>query len=237
MARRPWTAKACLALTCLALGLSLLTGCGGGQGGANLPEKPANGAVLDVAGVLTDETVARILDQNKALAPVGAQITVVTVDVLGGKSAGEYAAGLWDSWALDGEHKNGVLVLLAVGEGQYHLLQGSAIASDLTDQTLADCAWTYLEHDFASGDYDAGVRKLCDGLSAWYRGHYAKELGLAQDEEVPDSGQSGGFPWLVIVLAVAVVAVIALLVFKLRQSGQSGSAKRSRRRYQGRRRR
>lgn len=228
MVRRAWSA-----LACLTLALSLLCGCGG-KSVANLPEKPANGAVLDVAGVLTDETVARIVDQNKTLAPVGAQMTVVAVDVLGGKSAGEYAAGLWDSWALDGESRNGVLVLLAIGEEQYHLLQGSAIADDLTDQTLADYAWTYLERDFAAGDHDAGVRKLCDGLNTWYQGYYAKELGLGQDEETEPPDEGGGFPWLAVVLVAAVVCVILLLVFKLRRSG---SGKTSRRRYQGRRRR
>ncbi len=228
MAHRPWKG-----LACLAVALSLLCGCGGGKGVANLPEKPANGAVLDVAGVLTDETVARIADQNKTLAPVGAQMTVVTVDVLGGRTAAEYAAGLWDAWELDRQSKNGVLVLLAIGEGQYHLIQGSVIAGDLTDQTLADYAWTYLEHDFAAGDYDAGVRKLCDGLNTWYQGHYAQELGLAQSQETQSPGGGGGLPWLVIVLAVAVVAVIALVIFKLRRTGSGGRV----RRYQGRRRR
>lgn len=229
MARRAWKV-----LACLAVALSLLCGCGGGKGVANLPEKPANGAVLDVAGVLKAETTQRILDQNKDLAPVGAQMTVVTVDVLGGKTAAEYAAGLWDAWALDGSSKNGVLALLATGEGQYHLIQGSAIAGDLTDQTLSDYAWTYLERDFAAGDYDAGVRKLCDSLHTWYQSHYAQELGLAQSEETPQvSGRGGAFPWLAIVLAVAVVCVIALVVFKLRSSGGG----RRPRRYQGRRRR
>lgn len=230
MAHRPWRG-----LACLAVALSLLCGCGGGKGVANLPEKPTNGAVLDVAGVLTDETIQRVLDQNKALAPVGAKMTVVTVDVLGGKTAGEYAAGLWDAWTLDGANKNGVLVLLAIGEGQYHLIQGSAIAGDLTDETLADYAWTYLEHDFAAGDHDAGVRKLCDGLNTWYQGHYALELGLAQpdEEETQTPGGGGGFPWLAVVLAVAVVCAIALVVFKLRSSGGG----RRNRRYQGRRRR
>lgn len=230
MARRAWKA-----LACLAVALSLLCGCGGGKGVANLPEKPANGAVLDVAGVLTDETVQRILDQNKVLAQVGAKMTVVTVDVLGGKTAAEYAAGLWDAWALDGQEKNGVLALLAIGESQYHLIQGSAIAGDLTDETLSDFTWTYLERDFANGDYDAGVRKLCDGLNTWYQEHYAQALGLTQpgEEETQSQSGGGGFPWLAVVLAAAVVCVIALVVFKLR----SGGGGRRARRYQGRRRR
>lgn len=218
----------------MALALSLLCGCGG-KSAANLPERPANGAVLDVAGVLKDETIQRILAQNKALAPVDAQMTVVTVDVLGGKTAAEYAAGLWDRWELDRQSKNGVLVLLAVGEGEYHLIQGSAIAGDLTDQTLADCAWTYLERDFANGDHDSGVRKLCDGLNTWYQSRYALELGLAQpQEEARDQSGGGGVPWLAIVLAVAVLGVALLLAGK--KLHRTDGNKRSRR-YQGRRRR
>ncbi len=238
MTRKLWKA-----LTCAALALALLCACGGKEM-ANLPGKPASGEALDVAGVLQEGTKARILEQNKALAPVGARMTVVTVDLLGGRTAAEYAAGLWDSWELDGQSKNGVLVLLAVGEGQYHLLQGSAIADALTDQTLADFAWTYLERDFAAGEYDVGVRKLCDGLNTWYQTHYAQELGedlgedldenLGADPEdapTPAESRTAGIPWLPIALAAAVLAVLLPLAFKLH------SSRSRRRRYQGHRRR
>ncbi len=229
-------------LVCLLLLLCALAGCGGGGGEIHLPERPENGYVLDVAGVLESETVERILKENETLrAATGASVTVVTVDVLGGKEVSEYANRLYEDWGLgDTERQNGILVLLAVEDKTYWLIQGAGLRDDLTDDALQDYAWNYLERDFSEGNYDAGVRKLCDALFAWYKDYYAQELGAAPapDEQPAASDApapaktSGGVPlWAVIVIAVAAAALAAAVAVKLR----SGSSRR--RRYQGRRRR
>ncbi len=229
-------------LVCLLLILCALAGCGGGDGEFYLPARPENGYVLDVAGVLDSGTVERILKENETLrAATGASVTLVTVDVLGGKSVDQYANRLYEDWGLgETEKQNGVLVLLAVEDKTYWLIQGAGLRDDLTDDALRDYAWNYLERDFSEGNYDAGVRKLCDALFAGYKDYYAQELGTADapdeqpaatDAPAPEK-TSGGVPlWAVIVIAVAAAALAAAVVLKLR----SGSSRR--RRYQGRRRR
>ncbi len=227
-------------LVCLLLILCALVGCGGGGGELHLPERPENGYVLDVAGVLESETVERILKENETLrAATGASVTVVTVDVLGGKEISEYANSLYEAWGLgDTERQNGILVLLAVEDKTYWLIQGAGLRDDLTDDALRDYAWNYLERDFSQGSYDAGVRKLCDALFAGYKDYYAQELSPsdAPDEQPAASDapapakSSGGVPlWAVIVIAVAAAGIAAAVAVKLR----SGSSRR--RRYQGRR--
>ncbi len=225
-------------LVCLLLVLCALAGCGG-SGEARLPERPGNGYVLDVAGVRGSETVERILKENETLrAATGASVTVVTVDVLGGKEVSEYANRLYEDWGLG---ENGILVLLAVEDKTYWLIQGAGLRDDLTDDALRDYAWNYLERDFSQGSYDAGVRKLCDALFTGYKDYYAKELGTADEpDEQPAASDapapaksSGGVPlWAVIVIAVAAAALAAAVALKLRSGGG-----RRRRRYQGRRRR
>ncbi len=227
-------------LVCLLLVLCALAGCGGGGGELHLPERPENGYVLDVAGVLEGETVERILKENETLrAATGASITVVTVDVLGGKEVSEYANRLYEAWGVgETEQKNGLLVLLAVEDQTYWLIQGAGLRDDLTDDALQDYAWNYLERDFSEGNYDAGTRKLCDALFAWYKDHYAQELGASDAPDDPAASDapapakaSGGAPWwLVAVIVVAGLGIVAAVVVKLR----SGSSRR--RRYQGRRR-
>ncbi len=230
-------------LVCLLLILCTLAGCGG-DGEFHLPERPENGYVLDVAGVLDSETVERVLKENETLrAATGASITVVTVDVLGGKEVDRYANRLYEAWGLgDTEEKNGILLLLAVEDKSYWIIQGSGLRDDLSDDALQDYAWNYLERDFSEGNYDAGARKLCDALFAWYKDYYAQELGAADAPDDPAASEtpapapaktSGGAPWwLVAVIAVAAAGIAAAVVVKLRSSGS-----RRRRRYQGRRRR
>lgn len=230
-------------LVCLLLVLCALAGCGGSGGEFHLPERPENGYVLDVAGVLESETVERVLKENETLrAATGACVTVVTVDVLGGKEVSEYASRLYEDWGLgDTERQNGILVLLAVEDQTYWLIQGDGLRDDLTDDALRDYAWNYLERDFSEGNYDAGVRKLCDALLAGYKDYYAQELSpsdapdeqpAATDAPAP-AKSSGGVPlWAVIVIAVAAAGLAAAVAVKFRSGGG-----RRRRRYQGRRRR
>ncbi len=229
-------------LVCLLLVLCALAGCGGGGGEFHLPAPPENGYVLDVAGVLESGTVERILKENETLrAATGACVTVVTVDVLGGKEVSEYANRLYEDWGLgDTERQNGILVLLAVEDKTYWLIQGAGLRDDLTDDALRDYAWNYLERDFSEGNCDAGVRKLCDALFAGYKDYYAQELGTADaPDEQPTASDapapaesSGGVPlWAVIVIAVAAAGLAAAVAVKLRSGGSR------RRRYQGRRRR
>lgn len=228
-------------LVCLLLILCVLAGCGGGGSELHLPERPENGYVLDVAGVLGTETVEHVLKENETLrAAAGASITLVTVDVLGGKEVSEYANRLYEAWGVgDTDRKNGLLVLLAVEDKTYWLIQGAGVRDDLTDDALQDYAWNYLERDFSEGNYDAGAQKLCDALFSWYKDYYAQELGAADapdDQPAADvpapAKASGGTPWwLVAVIAVAAVGIVTAVVLKLR----SGSSRR--RRYQGRRRR
>lgn len=226
-------------LFCLLLCLCLLSGCGG-KSGLRLPEPPANGCVLDMAGVLEQDTVAWVEEQNQTLSAVDAKLTVVTVDTLGDRSAAQYAAGLFDAWKLDSQKGGGLLLLLAIQDREYHLIQGAPIAADLTDERLADYAWNYLEHDFEAGNYDAGARKLLDALFGWYRSHYAQDLGLAptgEDAPVPAGTSGGGFPWLAVIFALAVLALVALVTVKLRQSGGNRRPRRRASRYHGSRRR
>ena len=225
----------------LLLALCLLSGCGGDAPESLLPAPPEPGQALDVAGVLGEETRARIREGNAALQAAGAQVSVAALDVLGERTAAQYAAGLFDSWGLG---RRDVLILLSVGEGEYYLLQGSEVGQDLTDQLLGDLAWRYLERDFAAGAYDAGVRKLFDALCQWYQERYdlavpdGQETGEAQTSDDPsdppaaparsDSGRPV-WPVAVAIAAVAVAAVLVVLRLRKRRDRYGSSSRRGRR--------
>lgn len=218
---------------CLALALVL---CLSGVFAA-FPSKPANGYVADVANVLSSDTVSHIITKNESLtAGTGGAIVVVTVDFLDGKDIDDYATELFNTWGIgDADRDNGLLILLAIGEDNYYTLQGSGLQSVLPASTLADYNNTYLEEDFASGDYDSGVRKLFDAYLQWFEVYYAGQsdyngqTNLAtqpdlQSGEMVEHTYSGFdvvFRILGFVMAVVVIVVI-IAVFGSLFGGRGG---------------
>ena len=167
------------------LGAALLTGTAGA-----VVDPPENTYVADYADVLTADTEQYIIEHNQTLnAATGGAIEVVTVDFLDGMDIADYAYELFNTWGIgDGEADNGLLLLLAIGEENYYAMPGAGIENALTASTLDDYLWTYLEADFAAGDYDAGVRQVFDAFYGWYESYYG---GFAQGT-VPQPGPDYG---------------------------------------------
>lgn len=205
-------------LMCVLLALTLLV-CPALADG--VLEPPANGYVQDVAGVLERDTVDHIVSQNKKLSnATGAAIVVVTVDFLNGKDIADYALEVFNDWGVgDAKKNNGVLILLAIGEEDYYVLQGSGLQSVLPASTLGEYSWNYLENDFDNEDYDAGTRKLFDALYQWFEDYYASDFNAAGGTSTapgvaapPSHPQSGGVSRVGMWMLVVILVVVALFV-------------------------
>lgn len=122
--------------------------------------------VADYADVITADTEQYIIEKNADLEQLcGGQIVVATVDFLDGMDIEDYAYKLFSDWKIgDADKKNGILLLLAIGEENYWCMQGKGLENSLTSGDIDDILWNYLEEDFAAGDYDAGVRSVFDEL-------------------------------------------------------------------------
>lgn len=122
--------------------------------------------VADYADVITADTEQYIIEKNADLEQLcGGQIVVAAVDFLDGMDIEDYAYKLFSDWEIgDADKKNGVLLLLAIGEENYWCMQGRGLENKLTSGDIDDILWDYLEEDFAEGDYDAGVRSVFDAL-------------------------------------------------------------------------
>ena len=122
--------------------------------------------VADYADVITADTEQYIIEKNADLEQLcGGQIVVAAVDFLDGMDIEDYAYKLFSDWDIgDADKKNGILLLLAIGEENYWCMQGKGLENSLTSGDIDDILWNYLEEDFAAGDYDAGVRSVFDEL-------------------------------------------------------------------------
>jgi uncharacterized protein len=152
--------------------------------------------VLDRADVLSDQTERYIIENNKVLFDgCGGELVFVTLDFTGAASIADYAYELFNQWGIgSAENNNGVLVLMSIGAEDYYVLPGEGLDGRLDDPTA-----TYLEPDFAKGDYDAGAQKLFTALYGQVAALYGMDstptipYGSAQSAAVePDYGYSQG---------------------------------------------
>lgn len=122
--------------------------------------------VNDSANVLSDEVEGLIVLNNDALyAACGAQIVFVTVPTTGTTSIEDYAYTLFNSWGIGSSDKNnGILLLMAIDDDDYWLMQGKGIQDHITSGDLDDMLYNDLEPDFAAKDYSAGAEKLFTAL-------------------------------------------------------------------------
>lgn len=122
--------------------------------------------VNDYAGVLEQSTIEDIVEKNDILYDqTGAQIVITTVDFLDGVPLDDYIVEMFNEWGIgSAEKNNGILLVLAIGEEDYRILQGKGLEKTLSSGVLDDMLYEYLEPDFAVGNYDAGVQKIFDAL-------------------------------------------------------------------------
>lgn len=197
--------------------------------------------VNDSANVLSDEVEGLIvLNNDKLYAACGAQIVFVTVPTTGTASIEDYAYTLFNDWDVGSSDKNnGILLLMAIDDDDYWLMQGKGLQDYITSGDLDDMLLNDLEPDFAAKDYSAGAEKLFTALFDAVVGIYNLNLTLdttlyddyravrAENVYTPpvssskSSGDGGGI--LLIVMIVIVIVLISAV----------NSRRRRRRAWQG----
>lgn len=159
--------------------------------------------VMDSQGVISQDTMAYIDAMNASLfAQTGAQIAVEVVDTTGTEPIADYTAREFDRLGVgSAERNNGVLLVLALENmyngapvGDYYMGWGSGWSSS-EQQALQSILWSYMEQDFAAGDYDAAVRTTFDALIDYMAEGYGVTVKENYIPVVPESyhAVSGGY--------------------------------------------
>ena len=156
-------------------------------GAVDLPEPSKSFYVLDQSDVIDSDTEDYIVSKNAELyKETGAQIVVVTQDFVPDGDLELYAYNLFNKWGVGSSiENNGILLLLSIGDDDYWCTEGKGLEKTLTSGTIGDILADYLEPDFASQDYDAGVRKVFDAL-------YEKVAGIYGMKNETTSSSSDG---------------------------------------------
>lgn len=201
---------------------------------ADIPEAP-NSFVYDEAQVISASTEAYINAENASLeAACGGQIAVAAVDFTGSYSTADYAYEVFNAWGIgDRKENNGLLLLLVIGAEDYYVMPGEGVTDIFSGGTLQTILDTYLEPDFAAGEYDEGVQKTFDALLAVYGEKYdlsptytsspnAGYTGFDAAREAGSSLFTRFFRLIGKFLIIAVAVVLAVVLIRMLFGGPRG---------------
>ena len=109
-----------------------------------------------------------------------AQIVVVTVKSLDGKSIEQYATEFFRKFVIGGSSKNnGVLLLCSTGDRLFRIEVGYGLEGTLTDGKTCRIQDNYIIPYFKNNNYDDGIKK---GFSAVLQ-EVSNEYGIEIDEQ------------------------------------------------------
>ena len=119
------------------------------------------GPVNDFAGILDPADERALQSEVEALErETTAEVAVVTVPSLGGRSVEEYATALFNQWGIgQADRDNGVLVLVAVNEREMRIEVGYGLEGVLPDGLAGAVIRETFLPAFRDGDYPRGIRQ------------------------------------------------------------------------------
>lgn len=214
----------------LALAILLALGCTSALAATRVVKPGDDFYYLDTADVLSEATEGEIYFSNVRLYEAcGAQIVVAALDSIGSADIYDYASEMFDSWGIgSSKENNGLLLLMAVKEGQYYVLPGFGIEGIFSASVLKQMYDDYLQTDFAAGRYDAGARKFFEAafekIADYYNLSITPEDGIrdyrsfvSESNDVRSEGNygaqrsdSGGFISTLLLILV-LLAIIGML--------------------------
>ena len=216
-------------LTGLVLSAILLTALALPAFAADIPAAPSGHAVLDQAGVLSQETINTVDSYNNALSSTGAQIAVLTVDFTGNLSIDDYALQVFNEWGVgDKKKNNGVLFLLVTGDQNYYCTLGTGLEGEITYSRLKSLLNDYAEPGFAKGDYDACVTEFTGAVYSELCSLYGITPGEGQPQPKPVENDDNAETMLILIVTVVLIVVAIALSSRGGRGGGGGGGGRGR---------
>lgn len=123
----------------------------------NTQTKPVN----DFAGIFKPQEIKNISRLIRKLEKItGAEISVVSIDSLEGKTIEKYSKELFNEWGIGKEDRhNGILFLINKDESKYRLEVGLGLNQLITADFINNLFEKYIIPNFRAGKFGAGVYK------------------------------------------------------------------------------
>jgi len=127
--------------------------------------------IKDYAGVLTNEQASSLVSAISSLEKeTSAEVAVVIIKSLDGKSVEEYAQDIFDNWKIGKAGKdNGLLILAAIEDRKVRIQTGYGLEGCLPDGVCGDIIREKIVPNFRGQDYYAGLKEAISAASGRIR--------------------------------------------------------------------
>ncbi len=162
------------------------------------------GYVNDFAGMLLPETKETLIATlTQFTQETSSEISVVTVNDLGGDSIENFANELFREWGIGTEkNDNGVLLLVSKEDRKVRIEVGYGLEGALPDATANAIIQNDILPEFKNGDYDLGVTHGVESIIQATKGEYT----------IPEPKTASGFGRVIEVLFFVVFFGFNILV-------------------------
>ncbi|TYP50906.1 TPM domain-containing protein [Thermosediminibacter litoriperuensis] len=175
--------------------------------------------VYDHAGLIDQADEARMREVAKAIDDkTGAQVVVVTVNDLAGRTIEDYALTLFRSWGIgDREKNNGVLILvnkenlLAERSGRIRIEVGYGLEGTITDGKAGWILDTYALPAFEKREFSRGIADTFMAVAAEVAREYGLDLEQGELSDLSVYVREESIPFdLILAMLVFIVAAIII---------------------------
>lgn len=205
----------------------LLLLAAGGAAAADVPPRPGERPILDLARALTPEQTARLDARLGDLyRATGVTVGVLTVDSVAPETIDGYAERVFREWKLgEAGRDDGVLLVVAVRDRRVRIETGYGIEGVLPDGRTGELLDRHALPAFRQGLFGEGILAVTNAMAAVLEREAPR--GAPRPPPRPGGRTSPGVGWLLVLLVLAVV-----LSMMLGGGGRRGIGP-GRRRYHG----
>ncbi len=171
--------------------------------------------INDYANVLSEEQEQRMLASAASLGnETGAQVVVLTVESLEGKTAPEYAIEVARDWGIgDKEKNNGVLILLSTTDREIRIEVGYGLEGAIPDITAGNLIDDYALPFYEENNFSKGTEMLFYAVLNKVRAEYGlEEADPNTPEDMPEPEPTIPPFIMTLIMAIVIVAFIAIRI-------------------------
>lgn len=180
--------------------------------GQRFPERPSPPQLVnDFADILSDQEEAQLEQKLVNYSDTtSTEITVVTIQSLGGEDPNLYAAELGTAWGVGrGDKDNGLVFLVSSGDREMAIQNGYGLEAVLTDALTKRIIEQYVLPEFREEDYYAGIDSGTDQIFKLLAGKF-------EGKGNREGSRNRGLP------IIGMLVIMAIVFFVVRKKGGGG---------------